>query len=92
MESGISVWKKIPFREKRITFEMFRLFKNFSLDRFLYLYVPLFFSFCCCQLNGHSMSSYDLFKVNEDGCENNLVNNKCLHETLTRIVRLLVWL
>ena len=86
MKSGISVWKKIPFREKRITFQMFRLFKNFSLDRFLYLYVPLFFSFCCCQLNGHSMSSYDLFKVNEDGCENNLVNNKCLHETLTRIV------
>ena len=38
------------------------------------------------------MSSYDLFKVNEDGCENNLVNNKCLHETLTRIVCLLVWL
>ena len=36
------------------------------------------------------MSSYDLFKANEDGCENNLVDNKCLHETLTRIVRLMV--
>ena len=36
------------------------------------------------------MSSYDLFKANEDGYENNLVNNKCLHETLTRIVRLTV--
>ena len=38
------------------------------------------------------MSSYDLFKANGHGYENNLVNNKCLHETLTRIVRLLVWL
>ena len=64
--------------------------RNFSLDRFLFLYVHLFFSFCCCQLNGHSMSSYDLFKANGDGCENNLVNNKCLHKTLTRIVRLMV--
>ena len=37
------------------------------------------------------MSSYDLFKANGDGYENNLVNNKCLQETLTRIVRLMVW-
>ena len=36
------------------------------------------------------MSSYDLFKANGDGYEN-LVNNKCLHETLTRIVLLMVW-
>ena len=80
--------KKFPTRKRGLNFRRSVSLRNFSLDRFLVC--PLFFSFCCCQLNGHSMSSYDLFKANGDGCENNLVNNKCLHETLTRIVRLMV--
>ena len=81
----------LPGKEDYLSDDPF-VYEIFSLDRFLFLYVPPFFSFCCSQLNGHSMSSYDLFKANGDGYENNLVNNKCLHETLTRIVLLMVWL
>ena len=87
---GFPLRKKFPSRKRGLPFRRSVCLRNFSLDRFLFLYVPFFFSFCFCQLNGHSMSSYDLFKANEDGYENNLVNKECLHETLTRIVRLMV--
>ena len=83
--------KKFPSGKTGLPFRCSVCLRIFHLIDFFTCMSPFFFSFCCCQLNGQSMSSYDLFKVN-DGCENNLVNNKCLHETLTRIVRLLVWL
>ena len=71
--------------------EDYRLFKNFSRDIFLFLYVPPFFLFLLLSIKwSFDVKLRPFYKVNEDGCENNLVNNKCLHETLTRIVRLKV--
>ena len=63
--------KKFPTRKRGLNFRRSVSLRNFSLDRFLVC--PFFFSFCCCQLNGHSMSSYDLFKQTEMGAKTTLL-------------------